>query len=459
MRLKPPLRLAAGVSAAERQLLRRQLMRLVWPTLVENILQTTLGVANLMMVGRLGADPLAGVALANQVLMLLIVFFSGLAVGTTALVAHATGARDRTRADKTLAQSFLLGLIVAMAISLLGIVLAEPILRFLGASPAVARAGGLYLQINAAATPFLMVMLVGNGALRGAGDTRTPMTITAAINALNLALSYVLIFGAFGLPGQGVLGAAWALTAARLLGATLVLGILASQAAMVRLRWQWLWPPDGPALAQILTVGGPAALESAFIQIGMLAFSAIGLALGTAAYAAQSILLNISSLSFLPGFAFSVAATTMVGQSLGARRPDQATASAWEALRAGLLWMGGMGLLFLLAPTVFLRLYTSDPTIIAAGTPAMRLLGLGQPLVGTASILAGALRGAGDTRTPMVLGALCIWAIRVPVAYLCGLYLGWGLVGLWIGWLADFLVRGSLFFSRFQAGDWRKIRL
>jgi putative MATE family efflux protein len=310
--------------------------------------------------------------------------------------------------------------------------------------------------------PLLALGLLANGALRGAGDTRTPMWVTGAANVANVVVAYPLIFGLGPVPGLGLAGAAWGLVAGRALSSLLSLYVLTRgrQGALAgTFHGADGWRPDAAVLRRLLAIGGPAAGENGSVQVGMMLFSIMVIHLGTAAFAAQQVVFNAASLSMLPGLAFSVAATTLVGQRLGAGDPAGAARSGWRATWAAMAWMSLAGAAFILAPEPFLRLYTGDPAVIAAGTSGVRVVGLGQPLQAAGFVLAGALRGAGDTRTTLLVGALSMWGVRLTLAYTFGILLGWGVTGIWIGWCSDWCTRGLAFLWAFRRGRWQRLRV
>lgn len=438
---------------------RRGFLSLAWPSLVENVLLTLMGVLTMMMVGRLGASAVAGVGAANQVMNLMIVVFGGLAVGTTALVARRVGAGDRSGARAVLGQALAVGLSLSVVVGVVGVFVAYHVIELMGAAPEVAADGAVYLRGVMATTPLMAVTLVGNGSLRGSGDTRTPMVITALANVANVVVAFPLIFGLAGLPALGLGGAVWGIAVARTVGFALVVRALLAGQTLSPLRVLSRWRPDVAVLRLLAAVGGPAAAESGSIQVGMMLFSLIVISMGTAAFAAQQIVFNAANFSMMPGMAFSVAATTLVGQSLGARDPKAAESSGWRATLSAAGWMSTMGALFVLIPEQIVGLYTSDPEVIAAGATGLRIVGIGQPFQGVAFVLAGALRGAGDTRTTLVVGTASMWLTRLPIAYLLGLVARLGVAGVWIAWAGDWVIRCVLYARAFRRGAWKKLQL
>jgi putative MATE family efflux protein len=449
---------SAPLTAAGPLSLNRQLFQLAWPSLVENLLQTLLGFVDLVFVGKLGADAIAGVGLGNQLMFLLQVLFAGLAIGNTALVARAIGAGDPADAERVAKQSLVLGAVISVGVAMIGITSSTAIVTVLGATADVTAIGAGFLTIVSVFSIVMSVMLIGGGTLRGAGDTRTPMVITAFVNVVNILLDYLLIFGNFGFPNLGAVGSAVATSVARGVGAVLIMAALFRRGSILKLAPRGGWKPHRESIARILDIGGPAAAEQLVFQLGFLGFTAIAILLGTDDLAAQQIAFNISNFSVLPAFAFGIAATTLVGKSLGARNSQDAEASAWQALKSGMIGMSLMGVGFFLWRGWLVGFYTSDPTVQSLGEMCMIFIAVGQPLLAVAVILASALRGAGDTRATLVITFIGIWVVRVAIGYLMGIVFGLGLFGVWLGWMADFVARAALIYLRFRDGGWKTLR-
>ena len=253
-------------------------------------------------------------------------------------------------------------------------------------------------------------LFIGGGVLRGAGDARTPLRVTALANLLNVALAYALIYGHFGLPALGPIGSAWATFLARSFALVLLLTALWRGRNGVSISGRGGWRPDFGVARQVLSVGIPAALEQVLVSSGFLVLALVVARLGTEVLAAQRITFNALSLSFLPGIGFGIAATALVGQSVGARRIGEGQAVARVATNWAVLWMSAIAaLLIVFAPQIF-HSFTSDAAVIEAGVPGLRVLALTQPFWAVLFVQAGALRGTGNTRFPLMVTGTSIWA-------------------------------------------------
>ncbi len=447
------------IESTDQPSLNRQLFGLAWPSLIENLLQTMLGFVDLVFVGQLGPDAIAGVGLGNQLMFLLQVAFMGLSVGNQALVARAIGAGDHRDAERVAKQSLVIAVALSLGIGAIGLGFSDMIIAVMGATPEVNSIGSSFLRVVSAFSIVIGVMLIGGGTLRGSGDTRTPMVITGFINVINIVLDYLLIFGNFGFPQLGAVGSAVSTTIARAVGAALILYVLFKRGSVLKLSIRRGWEWHRATIGRILNIGLPSAGEQIVFQLGFLTFSAIAISLGTDDLAAQQIAFNISNFSILPAFAFGVAALTLVGQSLGAQDPDRAEASAVQALKSGMAWMVVMGVGFYIWRDFLVGMYTDDPTVKQLGTMCMVFIAVAQPLQAVSIVLSSALRGAGDTRATLVFTFIGVWIVRVAFGYLMGIICGLGLFGVWLGWIADFIARAGLVAWRFKQNRWKTLRV
>jgi putative MATE family efflux protein len=424
----------------------------------EQLLSMMVGLVDTFLVGHLGAAPLAAVGLANQWVFLVISLFSSVAVGSTALIARFIGARDPEQANYVLRQSMLMALVIGAAAMGLGLLFARPAVQLLGALPDSVDLATAYLSVVSGVFVFSALMFVGNACLRGAGDTRTPLYIMMVVNVLNIVVAWTAINGPFGLPKLGVVGSALGAVAGRSVGGILVLAILLRGRAGLHLRFEGL-RLDRDMIQRILRVGVPTGIEQLFFRTGQMVFTRIVAGLGTIELAASQVAITGWSLSFMPGFGFAVAATTLVGQALGAEDPDRAERLGYTSARMGALLMGAAGIAFLLFPAQIVGFFTEDPEVIAIGTLPLQMVGLIQPLLASNMIFAGGLRGAGDTRFPMIVTGVSIWLIRLPLSVLLAVTLGWGLPGAWAAFGFDLSLRGVLNFLRFRAGTWKTVQV
>ncbi len=441
--------LTAPASSLEARQLHKRVWGLAGPVIGENFLETLLGIVDTLLVAGLGAVAIAGIGSALQVMFFLISVLSALAIGSAVLVAQAVGAGDTARAGRLGRQSLVWSVLFSIPLSVGGFLLSGPIIGLFGLEPEVVQIAVQYLQVTMGTVVVLVALFIGSGVLRGAGDARTPLRVTALANLVNVALAYGLIYGHFGLPAMGPVGSAWATFLARSLALVLLLGALWRGRAGVTISGRGGWRPDFGVARQVLSIGIPAAFEQVLATLGFLALAVVVARLGTDTLAAQRITFNALSLSFLPGIGFGIAATTLVGQSIGARRISDGAAAARVATKWAVIWMSAIAvLLIIFAPQVF-ALFTSDAAVIEAGVPGLRVLALTQPFWAVLFVQAGALRGTGNTRFPLLVTGLSIWA-AVGLAFGLLETIGGGLVSIWAAFLVLAPVMSFLVWRRFR---------
>jgi len=435
---------------------RHRVLTLAWPAVLEQLLNMSVGLANTYIVGHLGAAPLAAVGLSLQSLNLFWGLFGAIGVASTALVARRIGAGEPEAAGDVARQSILLALVIGLLLAVVLWLGAPLFLDWLGAEPDVIQLGSAYMRAVASTVYMLSILFIGSAIMRGAGDTRTPMLVMLVINAVNIVVAYTLAYGVGPLPRLGVLGSGIGAASARGLGGLLILVLLIRGKGPVKIGRR-IPHPDLETIGQILRIGLPAAGEQLLMRFGQLLLATFITDLGTVAYAAHQVAINALAVAYMPGWGFALAATTLVGQELGAGRPERASQSAYEALRMVVIVMAIMGGLVSIFPAQVMGIFTDDPAVIAAGVSALRIAGFVMPFLGISFTLAGSLRGAGDTTSVLIILSACIWVVRIANAYWLGPCLG--LTGIWIAMGVDFFARSVLMALRFRSGKWKLVEV
>ncbi len=448
--------------AIDQREIRRSVLSLAWPSILENLLQSGMGLVTLLMVAQLGSSAVAGVGASTQLQILFISAFFALSMGATVITAHAFGAGRIGSASKIAKQAVVAGVFLSLIFSVIVGGFAGPMMRLMGADADVVSDGARFLQISSISFVFMAVMFVLGGVLRGIGDTRTPMLVTAGINVLNVVVSYPLIFGVGFMPRLEIDGAAIGMVISRLAGCLIMIWLLYRGWRGVSIAGRDGWKPDVKFLKQLADIGLPSMAESMLRSGGQLLFVVIVFMLGTAVAASFQIAQNVMFLSMFPGFGFAMAATALVGQSLGAGNVARAAAASATATRACLVWMAVMGTAFFVFATPIMTLGASGPDsqeIIDAGVNALRVIAFAQPVQAIGFVLAGSLRGAGDTRWPMVSTTVSMWIFRLPLAYLFAITFGLGLVGIFLAMLIDNAILSAMNYWRYRQGSWKTRKL
>lgn len=417
-----PLGAAQGRSSQ-----RSAVLKLGLPAVGEQLLSLMVGLVDTYVVGHLslavatanGYDrqiALAATGISSQVTWTLITFFMAVALGSTVVIARFVGAGEREQANQTLRQALLIGLAMGLLSLFLAYSFAPQLMDLLGANEQVRQYGAGYLRISALSMPLMAMLYVGNAALRGSGDTRTPLKVMLVVNGINAGLSLLLVNGYFGFPAMGINGAAFAAMSGQGIGGLMVLATLIRGRSGLKL--DQIPRPDGNLIWRILRQGLPYGAEQFIFQAALLIFIHLINDIGTAAYAAHNTIITIESISFLPGMGLAVAATTLVGQHMGANQPQQASESGFEAFRLGALFMGAIGLLFVVAPEVFLRFFVADEEVVQLAALPLRMVGFAQPALAANFIFSGSLRGGGEPKWPLISKMLSVWCVRLPLAWL-----------------------------------------
>ena len=436
------------------------IIQLALPAVGENLLNTMVTVVEGILVGWLrDADALAAVGLGGFFIFLINSLFMALSIGATALVARAWGARDYERAGDTAGQALLLAFGTAMLAVALINPLADELFVLMGAEKRVVALGSLYLRLVLSTALFGFPLLVLSGIMRGSGDTRTPMLITLIMNVWNVLAAYGLIFGPGPLPALGVRGAGMAAASAMMLGGSLALFIVLTGRTRIRVAPRQVLPWDREMMATIFRLSLPAAVEMVIYRAGFALFMRMVSSLGTVSLAAHQIAVNVESVSYMPGFGLAVAATTLAGQAPGAGKENLAEASIRRTMAFALMVMGSMALVFGLFGPQVVKVFGATPEVLTLAGLAVRLAALEQLPIAVQMVLSGSLRGAGDTRTPMIVTVVGTLLFRVSAVYLLAIVLHLGLAGVWLGTAVDWTGRAILLYLLFQRGTWKSVRV
>jgi MATE family multidrug resistance protein len=439
--------------------LTRSVIRLAWPVVIQQVSFTTVQLVDTFLVGHLGEDALAGVGLASILYWVPLSGMFAIGIGATAVVARYVGAGHVDRANVTLRSAQMLGLIWGVAMGAVFFVGAAPMLRIMGAEPKALDEGVLYTQAAAFGIPFYTLLYASNACLQGAGDTRTPMLIMLVVNLVNGVVAYALINGPGPFPECGVRGSGLGYLAAALAGAFLVLGFLIRGKGALHLAPSKALYVGRAETGRVLRVGLPAGAEQLQFQMAFLLYTRIIATLGTTALAAHQVALRIEGLSFQPGFGFGVAAATLVGQGLGASRPDLSEKAATSAARIAFVFMTATGVVLMIFGGPITRLFIDDDDVVDIGRKLLLIFGFALPAMAVSLSLGGALRGAGDTRSVLGIMTVGVWGVRLAPAYLLAVVAGFGVPGAWVAAVTDINSRALLMSLRFRQGHWKRIRI
>ena len=450
------------------------MLKLALPVLVESLLVMMVGLVDLFLTGRyLDNHHVAAIGLMAYVLWMIPSMFSVISIGSTALVARFVGAGSTADARRVLNQSLLAGSLLSLLI--IGAVwwLGPNLLELMQLESDALGPAQQYLNHVIPVIPLMMIQLIGTACLRGSGDTMSGFITMSIVNVINITVGAGLVIGIGPLPQLGWQGLAIGTAVGYMAGGLIILFLLLRGRAGMQLKRQLL-RPDLSVIKRILKIGIPGGADTLLVVFCHMWFLSIIYSLGTLAGAAHGIGVRIESLAYLPGSAFAVAATPLTGQFLGAGQPERATRGALMACLVGGGVMILSGLLFYFQADWLTSIFANEKTaaVAADAIPLLQLVAFSMPSLALVIILNGALRGAGDTRVPLIFTLLGLLGVRVPLAYylawsevnipLLGITLagqGMGLIGAWYAMVADVVLRSVLVVGRFYQGGWRKIQV
>lgn len=453
------MRIQAALDTLDERRLPRTIFQLLWPVVLQEAAFGTLAMVTTFLVGKFGASAITAVSLSENIVHLPEVVFAGISVGSTAIIARHVGAREIDQVGRTVNQALLLSIVLGAAFASVWWFTADLWLWVFRAKPDVAALGRDYIRINSPCIIFFFILYGGESLMRGSGDTRTPMFITVTVEIIGTLLAFVLIRGFWFIPALGVLGAAIARATVSFMGATIVIILLVKGSGILKWDLRHAWKFELVTIKRILKIGLPAFGEQAQNRAAMSVYQIIISGLGTAQYAAHALAMRVEEFAFLPSWGFSIAATTMVGQCLGARRPDLAEKSASLAQRYCLVAMVSIGLVTFFFGKQLIEIFIDDQEVIRLGTLGLQIWAIAMPGMAINQTLAGGLRGAGDTRWVLLLSLVGMWTMRVGGGALLVYVFNLGAAGAWGGAVLDHTVRAVIIWWRFRTGKWKNIKV
>jgi putative MATE family efflux protein len=439
---------------------------LAWPTIVQNMIGGLQGILDHAMVGHfVGYTGNAAIGVSWQIFLIVIVFISSLYTGMAVLVARFAGAREPEKVNRVVYQAFLTSVFLSIGIlAPLGYVASPWLLELVHAAPAVKAEALPYLRIMFAGSLGMLLFFMLGGALRAAGDARTPLRLGLALTLLHMLLNVTLISGAGPLPALGVRGAALGTVISSTLMGIVGIALLFSRRTPVRLHWHMSWQPDWPIIRSLFRFGLPGGLQGIAMNIGgVLLLRFIGsLERSAEAQAAYSIGYNqLFSLVTWTSVGLMGAAATVAGQNLGAGYPDRSRRAVAATSRIGLTIASGIGALFLIMPRTLLAIFgMTEPGVLEMGTQLLRVLGISGLFVNVALIHTGGLQGTGDTRSPFFISVISQVAVPVGMCLIVQQLRGTlQPLDIWLAILFGHMTRCLLSVVRFRQGKWCNIHV
>jgi putative MATE family efflux protein len=435
----------------------RAVLLLAIPMVLEFALESVFAVVDVFFVSRLGPSAVATVGLTESMLTIIYALAAGLSVGAMATVARRVGERDYDGAARAAVQAIVLGLLVSVVLGVVGAWLAPSLLAFMGAAPEVIE-HAWFTRIMLGGNGVIMMLFLINAVFRGAGDAALAMRVLWLANLVNLCLDPLLIFGLGPFPELGVTGAAVATTTGRGIGVLAQLVLLSRGAGRVVIRRSHL-VLDPHVMINMLRLSASAVLQSLIATTSYVGLVRILAAFGSNALAGYTIAIRIVIFALWPSWGLANAAATLVGQNLGAKKPERAEASVWRACVYNLVFLGSVSLIFVVFADSLVLAFTTDPAVVPTAASGLRIISSGFVLYAFGFVLSMAFNGAGDTRTPTLINLFCFWLFEVPLAYLLARPLGMGPSGVFWSIAIAFSVMALVSAWLFRRGRWKSARV
>jgi len=425
---------------------------------LEMMMESVFVVADVFFVGRLGPDAVATVGITESLMTVMYALAIGLSIGAAATVARRVGEKDPVRAARSAVQSVLMGFAAAAIFGTIGVLFGPQLLRLMGANEDVLRTGSTFARVMLGGSGTVVLLFLINAVFRGAGDAAIAMRVLWFANAINITLGPCLIFGLGPFPELGVTGAAVGTTVGRGCGVLYQLVHLSRRGGRIQIERSHL-VFDLNVMRGILRISGTATFQNFVGTASWMGLVRILTGFGSAAVAGNTIGIRIILFALLPSFGVSNAAATLVGQNLGAGKPERAEAAAWKAGMYNTVCLGTVGAIFLLFAPQLISLFTTDPEVAQYGVRCLRIVSAGFLFYGYAMVLTASFNGAGDTRTPTLINLACLWMWEIPLAWALAHPFGFGPTGVFIAVSVAFSTMALVSGWLFSKGMWKTKRV
>lgn len=426
----------------DRKEINKKIVSMIVPITIENLLQMIAGIVSMGMIGRIDALSISALGIGMRITQIIWALFKGITTGATVFVARYYGAGELGKVRNVIKQTLLSSIVVVVILQAIVYTQAPKLLRVFNPQPELLELAAEYIRLVSFGLPFLAIMLIIGGALQGMGNAKTPMFITMIMNVVNIVVGYTVIFGKLGITPMGVRGAALATVVSQGAAAVLGLYILFNRKGILKGALnKKLLSVDKRQIADVYRVGLPTSMESVFWQLAAIILTRAILTFGEKAFAAHQLGLQAESISYMPAAGFGVVATALIGQALGAKDKDLARIYLRQILK-GALCITALSVIILVGfPKVMMSALTDNKEIIELSAIYLILMGLVQFPQNTTGVLAGAMRGAGYTKVPMMVAGAGLWGVRVPLALLMTYVFKKTIIAIWVVMCVDLVFR------------------
>jgi putative MATE family efflux protein len=436
----------------------RAILLLAVPMVLEMIMESIFAISDIFWVSKLGPDAVSVGVCTESLMTIIYTLAMGLAMGTGAVVARRTGAKDPEGAARGAVQAIVLGSIAAGAVGLVGALAGPRLLALMGAPPGALAIGGAYPRVMIGGSITVLLLFVINAAFRGAGDASITMRTLWLANGINIVLGPCLIFGWGPFPRLGVTGAAVATTIGRGVGVLFQLRALARGRGRLRVAREHL-VLDGQVQRTILRLSSSGTVQTFIGMASWIVLVRIVSRFGAGVLAGYGIAFRVVMFALLPAWGLGNAAATLVGQNLGARQPERAERAVWRAAFYNFVFLGSVGVVLVLFASEIVRLFSPEPEVVAAGGRCLRVVAAGFLFYAYGMVVTQAFNGAGDTRTPMMINVISFWVWEIPAAYFLSGPVGQGPTGVFVAIAAAFSLAAVLGVALFRRGRWKSVQV
>jgi putative MATE family efflux protein len=434
--------------------LNQALILLAIPMVIEMSMESLFALVDVFFVSKVGVEAVTTVGLTESILTLVYSLAIGCMSGATALVARRIGEKNPDAASHTAFQTILVALVIGVITGVIGILLADDILQFMGASDAVKQEGSTFVKIMLGSNVVIMLLFMLNGIFRGAGNPAIAMRTLLLANGLNIILDPLFIFGWGPFPELGVTGAAVATTIGRSVGVCYQLYMLFSGKSTIHIQARHI-KFDWSIIRRLLDVSISGAVQFLIASASWVFLMRIIAQFGDESVAGYTIAIRVLIFVLLPSWGLANAAATLVGQNLGAKQPDRAEQSAWRAGYFNMIFLVVVSLICIILAPWIIPLFNPNPEVVRIGIMTLRVFSIGNVFYAYGMVLSQAFNGAGDTRTPLIGNLICFWLIEIPLGYFLAITLGWGVLGVCICVPAAETILAILLIVLFKRGKWK----
>lgn len=437
----------------------KKTLKIAWPSAMEAILISLIGAVDMMMVGGLGTNAIAAVGITTQPKFLIMAFVLALNTGTTVIVSRRKGENNQEGARKSLRNALVLSVVISLISTVIGLLFSREILMFSGANSDYINEAMIYFNIVLVGNFFYLISLTITAAQRGVGNTKISLVTNLSANIVNIIFNYLLINGIWIFPRWGVAGAAVATAMGNVVSLILAIYNLSEKENFLHINFKQDWSLDQKTLVSIWKISSSSLIEQVFIRIGFMMYAKAVAGLGTLQFATHYIVMQVMSITFSAGDGLSIATSSLVGQSLGAKRPDLAYIHGKVSQRIGMVISFTLAILIILNRSLIMSLFSIDHEIIDLGAQILIILSFIIQFQIAQVITVGSLRGAGDVKFVAMLSLLSVTIIRPILTYFLAYSLGFGLYGAWFSVVCDQMIRFYVGRYRFKQAEWVKIEV